>query len=465
MLFRSFLSDSSVELSIPDGWAAPSSVPGAGQVSVSAGTCILSGAPPFDILGQVITVHLTSCLAGHSFSITYAGAPAADVTGQAYIFRTRTNIGPGATHDLQVIAASPGILVTPMPVTITPNPGQGKIYGEPEPVFGYTHTALIGADAISGNLGRISGNQFDNVGVYAYTLGNATAGGNYSLSLGAGGFSITARPIRVVAIPGLSKVVGEADPIFGYSKPSLVSNDQYSGLLSRSPGESVGFYPINRGTLIAGRNDGKNYAINFVSAQFEIKPNAEHADVFADVPLGSFAWEQITLIYNLGITSGCSGAPLRYCPDASVTRAQMAVFLLRARGVSAPTPATGQVFTDVPADYWAANWIEELSRLGITTGCDKSRYCPDDIVTRAQMAVFLLRARADAPANFNPPPADASIFQDVPADFWAVNWINELFHQGITSGCTANTYCPEDPVTRAQMAIFLVRAFNLLSTP
>ena len=71
----------------------------------------------------------------------------------------------------------------------------------------------------------------------------------------------------------------------------------------------------------------------------------------------------------------------------------MAVFLLRAKHGSgyAPPAATG-VFADVEVGYWAAAWIEQFAAEGITAGCGNGNYCPEAEVTRAQMAVFLVRA-------------------------------------------------------------------------
>jgi hypothetical protein len=76
------------------------------------------------------------------------------------------------------------------------------------------------------------------------------------------------------------------------------------------------------------------------------------------------------------------------------------------------------------------------------------------------MAIFLLRARHGS--DYIPPKA-SGVFQDVPADYWAADWIEQLTAEGITSGCsvTPKLYCPSSPVTRAQMAVFLVRNFNL----
>jgi hypothetical protein len=181
---------------------------------------------------------------------------------------------------------------------------------------------------------------------------------------------------------------------------------------------------------------------------------------FADVTSAYWAWNYIERLYNAGITSGC-GSGL-YCPENTVTRAEMAIFLLRGMHGSGYTPpsATGTIFTDVPTTHWAANWIEQLYAEGITGGCGGSNYCPEQPVNRAQMAIFLLRARHGS--SYLPPiVGDSTGFADVPTTYWAAAWIKQLAAESITTGCGANNYCPEQSVTRAQMAIFLVRAFGL----
>jgi hypothetical protein len=76
------------------------------------------------------------------------------------------------------------------------------------------------------------------------------------------------------------------------------------------------------------------------------------------------------------------------------------------------------------------------------------------------MAVFLLRSKYGT--GYAPPPVGAGTgFSDVPPDYWAAAWIKQLVTEGITSGCGSGNYCPENPVTRAQMAVFLVRTFSL----
>jgi len=181
---------------------------------------------------------------------------------------------------------------------------------------------------------------------------------------------------------------------------------------------------------------------------------------FADVQTNYWAWSQIQAIYDAGVTGGCSATS--YCPESPVTRTQMAIFLEKGmKGASfSPAPALGTIFSDVPAAYWAAAWIEQLASDGITSGCGGGLYCPGSAVTRAQMAVFLLKAKYGA--GYAPPPLGSGTgFNDVPTDHWAAAWIKQLAAEGITGGCGAGIYCPNKPVTRAQMAVFLQRTFNL----
>ena len=179
---------------------------------------------------------------------------------------------------------------------------------------------------------------------------------------------------------------------------------------------------------------------------------------FLDVPNTNFAFSFIETLALSGVTGGCGGG--YYCPDDPVTRAQMAVFLERGINGSGFTPpaATGTMFNDVAANDFAAAFIEQLANDGITGGCGGGNYCPNDNVTRAQMAVFLLRAIHGS--AYSPPPA-TGVFNDVPPGSFADAFIEQLALEMITGGCGGGNYCPDDPVTRAQMAVFLVRAFNL----
>src|SRR5690606_4339530 len=99
----------------------------------------------------------------------------------------------------------------------------------------------------------------------------------------------------------------------------------------------------------------------------------------------------VAALANAGITRGCNPPSNdRFCPDEPVTRGQMAAFLVRALGLA----ASHLSFVDTAGHTFAAN-ISALAAAGITRGCNppaNDRFCPDDYVTRAQMAAFLRRA-------------------------------------------------------------------------
>jgi hypothetical protein len=182
---------------------------------------------------------------------------------------------------------------------------------------------------------------------------------------------------------------------------------------------------------------------------------------FNDVPTSHVFFDWIETVHRVGVTAGCDNNN-DYCPDASVTRAQMAVFLLKSKlgADHVPPPATGTVFADVHVGDFAADWIEELAGLGITAGCDPSNYCPGAAVTRDQMAVFLLKSKY---GSGHVPPAASSVFSDVSNGDPFEPWIMELYNRGVTGGCGSSPlrYCPTNPNTRGQMAVFLVRTFSL----
>ncbi len=180
---------------------------------------------------------------------------------------------------------------------------------------------------------------------------------------------------------------------------------------------------------------------------------------FADADSFGVHAEAIQALCAAGITKGCTAEPLNYCPaGAAVTRAQMASFLTRAFNLETPDDDAG--FVDADSFGVHADAIEALYAEGITKGCttEPLRYCPNDPITRAQMASFLTRA-----FNLETPDDDAGF---VDADSFGVHAdaIEALYAEGITKGCTTEPlrYCPNDPITRAQMASFLARALKLI---
>ncbi|HKD19159.1 MAG TPA: S-layer homology domain-containing protein, partial [Thermoanaerobaculia bacterium] len=237
-----------------------------------------------------------------------------------------------------------------------------------------------------------------------------------------------------------------------------------SGLLASvagSPGDTYS-WTLTGGAITSGQGTNEitftsgsagtlmNLAVAETSPQGCVGNATEALQVdFADVPPANPIHDDVCAVGRAAITAGCGSGD--YCPGSAVTRAQMAVFLLRAEhGKGYLPPACQGVFPDVPCPSQFADWIEELAAEGITAGCGDSGYCPDSPVTRAQMAVFLLRTKHGAGYA---PPACAGLFGDVGCPSPFADWIEELHAEGITAGCQASPplYCPNNPNTRGQM--------------
>ncbi len=196
-------------------------------------------------------------------------------------------------------------------------------------------------------------------------------------------------------------------------------------------------------------------ACTVVAALLVVGPaTALAATDFVDVPSGHTFEADITWLSDQGITRGCNPpANDRFCPDQSVTRGQMAAFLVRALSLTA---SGSYNFSDDNGSVFEAD-IEKLAEAGITRGCNpptNDHFCPDSPVTRGQMAAFLVRALSltDDGGGNNFSDDNGSVFE---AD------IAKLAAAGITLGCnppTNNHFCPDNAVTRGQMAAFLRRA-------
>ena len=119
-------------------------------------------------------------------------------------------------------------------------------------------------------------------------------------------------------------------------------------------------------------------------------------------------------------------------------------------------PAWLADFLDVPHAHQFHGSVETLVLNGITVGCGGGLYCVDAPVTRAQAAVFLLMGKYGL--CYTPTPATGAVFGDVHAGDLFADWIEALAAEGITAGCGGGNYCPQQPLRRDQMAIFLLKA-------
>jgi glucose/arabinose dehydrogenase len=156
--------------------------------------------------------------------------------------------------------------------------------------------------------------------------------------------------------------------------------------------------------------------------------------------------DSIHWLFYEGITAGCGGG--KFCPRSAVTRAQMALFLVRAFNYP---PTSTDYFTD-DEGITGESAINALAEAGITSGCAPKLFCPTRPVTRAQMAIFLVNA-------LEVPPSATDFFDDDDGKT-GESAINALAAAGLTAGCGPRLYCPTSNVTREQMAAFLHRALT-----
>lgn len=185
---------------------------------------------------------------------------------------------------------------------------------------------------------------------------------------------------------------------------------------------------------------------------------------FSDVPSNYWAGCFINRVVQAGIMTSCGGD--QFCPVGLVTRADMAVFLENAKHLGAPfqmAAATGH-FDDVPKSFPLACWIEQLSNDGITAGCGTDLNPPYGPLYCPDNPVKReeMAIFILATKGVTPPACDAPgqpRFNDVPCSSIYAAWIGELAKRCIAAGCGNGNFCPGNNITREEMAVFLWAAF------
>ncbi|HSK80058.1 MAG TPA: ELWxxDGT repeat protein [Thermoanaerobaculia bacterium] len=237
----------------------------------------------------------------------------------------------------------------------------------------------------------------------------------------------------------------------GTAATTFLLQDIAPGALPSSPGDFTAAGPL----LYFGANDGTHGFEPWALTKTAVGSS------FADVTRAHWAWSQVEALATAGITLGCAPERYCPAGTVTRAEMAVFLGRAIHGGSFVPPPATGTRFQDVPAGHWAAAWIEQIATDGVTQGCSASPplFCIGSSVTRAEMAIFLLRALHSG--SYTPPPATGTRFTDVPASHWAAAWIEQLAAEGITQGCAVNSYCPGNLVSRAEMAVFLTRTFWL----
>jgi len=347
-----------------------------------------------------------------SVSISASANP---TTGRATTFTITTATAPGSNATIQNVRVNFGDSTAPADL------GAVGSTATTQHVYGAPGTFSVSATATDplGNTSEFS----QRLPLFVFPTSGTPAGGTN------------------LSITGTDFQAGATVTIGGIAAGNVVFNNSNS-INATSPLLSAG--TVN--DLTVSNPDGSEGTL----------PKAWVAD-FLDVAFSNTFYSYVTTLVRNAITVGIGGG--LYGVNDDTLRQQMAVFLLKGKfGLCyTPPPCTG-VFNDVPCSSSFAPWIEALADLGITGGCGGGNYCPQNPVRRDQMAAFLLKTKYGS--GYAPPPC-TGVFPDVACPSQFADWIEELALEQITGGCGGNNYCPTNPNTRGQMAVFIVKAFNL----
>lgn len=237
--------------------------------------------------------------------------------------------------------------------------------------------------------------------------------------------------------------------------------------------------------VMTDRQTGKKYESNRTcSRSFTVVRGRLSAGGQQQSPEGDQGWIEITSYQTVGKAENNSGdkpatyfhplpRPVRILEtrpasseptnklkgnttNNSVTREQMAAFIMRALGEPNPPPPASQRFADVPPSNPFYAFIDRAVELRIIQGCGRRRYCPDEPVAREQMAAFIIRSIGE----FNPPAPAAQRFMDVPPSSPFYAFIELAASRKLLAGCAGDNFCPDRAVTRDETHEALRKTFS-----
>jgi M6 family metalloprotease-like protein len=308
--------------------------------------------------------------------------------------------------------------------------------------------AFAGAKNVYGRALDVPGADSGWVQLGAWTIGTPPACTSLTLTPGVRSFSAAGGAATAAVTANACSWSAATDA------PSWISFTTGAGAGSGTIGFTVA---ANTGAARMGR-------ISVGGQSFQVmQGGVAAAQRFNDVAPGSPFYDYVSLMADYNITAGCSASPPLYCPNAEVTREQMAVFIVTALNRALGTPLTynpAPYFEDMPPTSSFFPFVQRIRELNITAGCSVNPplYCSGANITQGQMAVFMIAAwmQANNLTTFSYPATP--YFTDVPATHPFFRFIQKMQELGFWTGCSATQYCESAPVTRGQMAPMILRA-------
>ena len=414
-----------------------------------------------------------------------------EFTATGYVTEWFDNAASAAAGSLtvgsgQATIANAALLLSLLPGSISGTVTRRRL-GRPDlgrdrhPVRGRRHHVASETTAADGTytFGTVGSGDYDleftATGYVTEWFDNAASAAAGSLTVGSGQATIANAALLLSLLPGSisGTITDDSGPVSGVTVEAYVGG----AVIGSTTSAADGTYTISElvgdtYTVLANTGPAANPDTHF-SAWYTFAPlfltddatdvvvgpgdevtgiNIALQPLFVDVVVGSGFYAHIVWMQESRITFGCGNDA--YCASDLVTRAQMASFLVRALELA---PDATDYFSDDNGNIHEAN-INALRGAGVTFGCNpptNDRFCPSDTVTRAQMASFLVRA-------LGYPISGEDYFTDDNGNIHEHN-INTLRANNVTLGCnppTNDRFCPNDSVRRDHMAAFIHRALG-----
>jgi hypothetical protein len=251
---------------------------------------------------------------------------------------------------------------------------------------------------------------------------------------------------------------------YSFAKPVTLTFTLNATSLTSGDTLSVYYYDeasskwVNLGGSISGSTIAvtvdhfTKYAVFAANKTVNVPVVQNPEDAFNDIA-GHWAKNNIKKLVILGAINGYDDGTFK--PDNTVTRAEFATILMKALIKSSKlTLQSGKVFADTEG-HWAQEYITSAASYGIVGGYDDGTFGPDDLITREQMAVMIVKAVKLAPATGTAQFADSGSISG-----WARDAVTAATENGVMKGYPDSTFNPQGNATRAEAVTAILNALK-----